>query len=172
MLPVAISTLRGVALLEEGPEHYAAWKYLCDILRDGQQDGFVREFGHPLFLHVVENADYGAVFNAAMSKLRQQLDHGHLLGSLLAQYPALRGTVYDLASVIKGTGRLWAHKMAIGERCVYVAGDMFQEVPTAETVLEIGTSEAGEAERPCRKGPPRRPRGTPDRELILSADTI
>src|SRR5437870_4372761 len=44
-------TLHGVALLEEGPEHYAAWKHLCTILRDGQQDGFVREFGRPIFVH-------------------------------------------------------------------------------------------------------------------------
>jgi hypothetical protein len=152
-------SLRGVALLEEGPEHYAAWKHLCDILRDGQQDGFVREFGHPVFVHVVEDADYGAVFNAAMSSYAHSLTpmvlqalethnfstvthvcdvgggHGHLLCSLLTQYPALRGTVYDLASVIADTGRLWAHKMGIGERCVYVAGDMFQEVPTADAYL-------------------------------------
>lgn len=152
-------SLRGVALLEEGPEHYAAWKHLCEILRDGQQDGFVREFGHPIFVHVVEDADYGAIFNAAMSSYAKSLTpmvlealethnfstathvcdvgggHGHLLCSLLKQYPALRGTVYDLASVVADTGRLWAHKMGVGERCVYMAGDMFQEVPAADAYL-------------------------------------
>jgi hypothetical protein len=60
-------TLHGVALLEEGPEHYAAWKHLCAILRDGQQDGFVREFGQPLFARAMEEPEYGAVFNMAMS---------------------------------------------------------------------------------------------------------
>ena len=148
-----------MALLKEGPEHYAAWKHLCDILRDGQQNGFVREFGHPVFAHVVEDADYGTVFNAAMSSYANSLTpmvlealethnfstvthvcdvgggHGQLLCSLLTQYPALRGTVYDLASVIADTGRLWAHRMGIGERCVYVAGDMFQEVPAADAYL-------------------------------------
>jgi ubiquinone/menaquinone biosynthesis C-methylase UbiE len=145
--------------LKRGPEHYAAWKHLCAILRDGRQDGLVREFGHPLFVHVVENAGYGAVFNAAMSSYANNLTsmvlealethnfstithvcdvgggHGHLLCSLLKQYPALRGTVYDLASVIADTGRLWAHKMGIGERCAYVAGNMFQEVPSADAYL-------------------------------------
>jgi O-methyltransferase domain/Dimerisation domain len=152
-------TLHGVALLEEGPEHYAAWKHLCAILRDGQQDGFVREFGHPLFVHAVEDPEYGAVFNAAMSSYANVLTsmvlealapfdfstishvcdigggHGHMLCSLLAQYPALRGTVYELASVIADTDRLWAFKMGVGERCAYVAGDMFREVPAADAYL-------------------------------------
>ncbi|HXH14460.1 MAG TPA: methyltransferase [Alphaproteobacteria bacterium] len=60
-------TLRGVVLLEEGPEHYAVWKHLCDPVREGKPDGFVREFGHPVFVHAVEDPGYGAVFNAAMS---------------------------------------------------------------------------------------------------------
>jgi hypothetical protein len=152
-------TLRGVALLEEGPEHYAAWKHLCAILRDGQQDGFVREFGQPLFVRAVEDPEYGAVFNTAMSSYANSLTpmvlealathnfstvahvcdvgggHGHLLCSLLTQHSALRGTVYELASVIADTDRLWAPKMGLRERCAYVAGDMFREVPTADAYL-------------------------------------
>ena len=42
-------SLRAMALLVEGPEHYEVWKHLVPILRDGRQDGFVREFGMPLF---------------------------------------------------------------------------------------------------------------------------
>src|SRR6185503_8235772 len=38
-------TLRGVILLEEGPEHYAIWKHLPGMVKDGNQDGFLREFG-------------------------------------------------------------------------------------------------------------------------------
>jgi DNA-binding IclR family transcriptional regulator len=38
-------SLRATALLEEGPEHYALWKHLVDMVRDGRQNGFVREFG-------------------------------------------------------------------------------------------------------------------------------
>lgn len=36
-------SLRGVVLLTEGPEHCAVWKHLPAIVRDGKQDGFVRE---------------------------------------------------------------------------------------------------------------------------------
>ncbi len=38
-------SLRYTALLAEGPEHYALWKHLPDMIRDGRQDAFVREFG-------------------------------------------------------------------------------------------------------------------------------
>ncbi len=118
-------TLRGMTLLEEGPEHYAVWRHLCAIIQDGPPDGFVREFGHPLFVHAVEAPEYGAVFNEAMSsyssgetimvlealatydfsKISRVCDvgggHGHLLCSLLAKYPRLRGMVYELASTIE-----------------------------------------------------------------------
>src|SRR6516165_10940715 len=38
-------SLRHRVLVAEGPEHYAIWKHLPDIIRDGKQDGFSREFG-------------------------------------------------------------------------------------------------------------------------------
>jgi hypothetical protein len=60
-------SLRGIALLIEGPEHYAAWKHLPALITDGQQDGFVREFGWPQFDYMVQHPSYGAVFNEAMS---------------------------------------------------------------------------------------------------------
>src|SRR5689334_23439515 len=34
-------TLRGMTVLEEGPEHYALWKDLADMIRDGVQNAFV-----------------------------------------------------------------------------------------------------------------------------------
>jgi len=62
-------SLRGMTLLEEGPEHYAVWKHLPAMIQDGRQDGFVREFGHPLFVHAIEDSAYGAVFDEAMTSL-------------------------------------------------------------------------------------------------------
>ena len=60
-------SLKAMALLEEGPEHYAVWKHLVPILREGKQDGFLREFGATLFDYVRVNPRYGAVFNQAMT---------------------------------------------------------------------------------------------------------
>src|SRR5262249_61788601 len=60
-------SLKAMALLEEKPEHYAAWKHLLPIVREGKPDGFFREFGTPLFDYVRSNPRYGAVFNRAMT---------------------------------------------------------------------------------------------------------
>ena len=127
-------SLKAMALLEEGPQHYAVWKHLVPILRDGRQDGFLREFGVPLFEYVRANQRYGAVFNRAMtsysvvetqwalaalssedfSQIRTMCDvgggHGHLACGLLNAYPYLRATVLDLPEVVGETDRLWAPK--------------------------------------------------------------
>jgi hypothetical protein len=152
-------TLRGMALLEEGPEHYAVWRHLCTVMREGGPDGFVREFGHPIFAHVAQDRDYGAVFNEAMSSysagetamvlealanhgfagISSLCDigggHGHLLCSLLVKHTKLTGTVYELESTLAHKDLLWASKMNVGDRCTYLAGDMFKQVPAADAYL-------------------------------------
>ncbi|SRR6266851_341796 len=60
-------SLRAMALLEEGPQHYAIWKHLVAMVRDGRPNGFVREFGAMCFDYARTNPSYGAVFNQAMS---------------------------------------------------------------------------------------------------------
>ena len=130
-------SLKAMALLEEGPEHYAAWKHLLPILREGKPDGFLREFGMPLFDYVRSNPRYGAVFNRAMtsyslvetqwalaglanedfSQIRTLCDvgggHGHLACGLLGAYAHLRATVLDMPEVIGETDRLWAPKLGL-----------------------------------------------------------
>ena len=150
-------TLRGVALLEEGPEHYAIWKHLAAMVKDGKQDGFVREFGQSIFDYAAQHASYAQVFNEAMSSysanqtrwvlealnmydfsnIRHVCDvaggHGHLICSLLLKHPHLRGTVLEREQVIQDKSLLWASKMAIAaDRCTYLGGDMFNEVPAAD----------------------------------------
>ena len=60
-------SLQAMALFEEGPEHYAIWKYLVPIVRDGGQNGFIREFGATVWEHARINPDYRARFNEAMT---------------------------------------------------------------------------------------------------------
>lgn len=38
-------TLRAIALLEGGHEHYAHWKRLHNMIKDGKQNAFPREYG-------------------------------------------------------------------------------------------------------------------------------
>jgi hypothetical protein len=151
-------TLRGVALLEEGPEHYAIWKHLTAMVKDGKQDGFVREFGQRIFDYAAHHPSYAEVFNQAMSsysasqtrwvlealdgydfsKIQHICDvgggHGHLICSLLLRHPHITGTVLEMEQVIQDKTLLWANKMGIAaDRCSYVNGDMFNEVPSADT---------------------------------------
>jgi hypothetical protein len=152
-------TLRGMAMLEEGPEHYVAWKHLLALITEGKQDAFGREFGQLVFAYAAQHPGYGAVFNEAMSSysstdnalvlealapydfagLSHLCDvgggHGHTLCSLLVKYPHLRGTVLELPSVIAQKELLWADKMGVGDRCPYVSGDMFRAVPPADAYM-------------------------------------
>lgn len=150
-------TLRGVALLEEGPEHYAIWKHLTAMVQDGKQDGFIREFGQKIFDYASSHPSYVDVFNQAMSsysaiqtkwvldalagydfsKIQHICDvgggHGHLLCGLLLEYPHVKGSVLERDQVINNKELLWANKLGIApERCTYVAGNMFTKVPSAD----------------------------------------
>jgi hypothetical protein len=51
-------SLRYRILINEGPEHYAIWKHLADMIRDGKQDAFIREFGVPAFEYARTNSRY------------------------------------------------------------------------------------------------------------------
>ena len=153
-------TLRGVALLEEGPEHYAVWKHLTAMVKDGKQDGFVREFGQRIFDYAANHPSYAEVFNQAMSSysanqtrwVLEALDgydfseiqhicdigggHGHLICNLLLRHPHLRGTVLEMEQVIQDKSMLWTNKMGIAaDRCNYVSGDMFNDVPISNAYL-------------------------------------
>jgi hypothetical protein len=149
-------TLRGIALLEEGPEHYAIWKHLTAMVKDGKQDGFVREFGQRIFEYAAHHPSYAEIFNQAMSsysasqtrwvlealegydfsKIQNLCDvgggYGHLICNLLLRHPHLRGSVLEMEQVIQDKTLLWANKMGIeADRCNYVSGDMFNEVPSS-----------------------------------------
>jgi ubiquinone/menaquinone biosynthesis C-methylase UbiE len=152
-------TLRGIALLEEGHEHYALWKHLPTMIRDGKQNAFLREYGQKLFEFADNNPTYREVFDQAMSSyssiqsawVSEALDgydfsnmnhvcdvgggQGHLLCSLLVKYPHLKGSILELDSVIKNKELLWARKMGVEDRCTYVTGDMFVDVPAADAYI-------------------------------------
>ena len=152
-------TLRGVTLLEEGPEHYAIWKHLPDMIRDGKQNAFVREFGRMAFDHANHDPGYAVVFDGAMSSYSRtqaswvlealksydfsKISHvcdvgggqGFMVCQFLEKYPHLRGTVLERSEVISDRARLWAHRMGMSDRCEYRAGNMFEAVPSADAYL-------------------------------------
>lgn len=148
-------SLRYRVLSAEGPEHYAIWKHLPDIIRDGKQDGFIREFGARAFEYARANSRYRRTFDQGMtghsiaqsnlvlealsdyefSSIRTFCDigggHGHLLCTLVKAYPHLSGVVLDLPEVFAEPSQLWATRLGMEDRCTYIGGDMFIRVPPA-----------------------------------------
>lgn len=143
-------------LVAECAEHYAIWRHLPDIVTDGTQSGFIREFGVPAFEYARRNQRYRQIFDQGMtghsaaqsklviealkdcdvSSLRSICDvgggQGYLICALLETYPHLTGFVLDLPEVFADPCKLWATKLGLEARCAYVAGDMFTEVPKAD----------------------------------------
>jgi O-methyltransferase domain/Dimerisation domain len=76
---------------------------------------------------------------ASLGLLRQVLNHDfsqeHLLSNLLSKYPHLKGSILELESVTKNKDLLWTSKMGVDDRCTYVIGDMFNEVPSADAYI-------------------------------------
>jgi hypothetical protein len=158
----APASLRYMAMLEGGVEHWAIWKYVPAMIRDGHQNAFLREYGETGFDHARFNPDgYGAVFGQAMSgfsaiqsawalealraydfaRVADWCDvgggHGHLMCSFLKAYPHLSGTVLDLPEVIAEKKQLWAARLGLEERCRYLSGDMFKQVPIKADVYSL-----------------------------------
>jgi hypothetical protein len=158
----APGSLRYMAMLEGGPEHWAIWSHVTAMVRDGRQNALMREYGEMAFAHARANPDgYGAIFGRAMSgfsviQSALALDalrnydfssigtwcdvaggHGHMMCSFLAAYPHLSGTVLDLPEVLAEKEQFWASRLGLEERCRYVAADMFAEVPCAADVYSL-----------------------------------
>lgn len=149
-------TMRAMARLEEGPQHYALWTHLPAMVRDGRQNAFLREFGRMAFEHAKVDADYDRRFKEAMSsysavqtgwvlealagvdlsKVGSFCDvaggHGYMMASLVRAYPQMTGTVLDLPEVVNDGDQLVAAKFGVADRCRYIGGDMFKEIPAAE----------------------------------------
>jgi hypothetical protein len=129
------------------------------MIIDGKQDAFIREYGQKIFEYADRNPQYAKVFNQAMNSysriqtafVSEALDgydfsnihhicdvgggQGHLLCNLLQKYPHLKGSILELGSVTRNKDLLWASKMGLDERCTYVIGDMFNEVPPADAYI-------------------------------------
>lgn len=145
-----------MALLEEGPEHYAIWKHLADMVRSGWQNGFVREYGKSAFEYAHDNEAYANIFRSAMSSFSgvqsalalealAAVDlsdvnvwcdvaggEGHMLCSILKKYDRLTGIVFDMPSVVREGEGIWSSRLQVQDRCSYVGGNMFQSVPKAD----------------------------------------
>jgi predicted transcriptional regulator len=152
-------TLQGVLLLEEGPDHYQIWKHLPRMIKDGQQNAFISEYGNNIFEYAGKNTEYSKVFNNAMSSYSvmhtamvlealngydfSNFSHiceigggqGHLLSHLQSKYNHLNGTILELESVVNNQDSSRPNKMGLQDRCRYIKGDIFEQAPSADLYL-------------------------------------
>jgi len=133
-----------------GEIHYQACGSLLYSIQTGGP-AFSTVFGVSLFDYLTEHAQDAGAFNGGMAELSAMLAYavltaydfshvgsiidvgggeGELLNKILAFYPALRGTVFDLPSTIE---RAQARTVA-GTRCVYATGNFFDSVPESADV--------------------------------------
>lgn len=132
-----------------GEEHHRAWGELLYSLETGKP-AFDHVYGEPVFDYLAKHPEAGANFDAAMTAIHGRetaamieaynfsgIEHlidvgggnGTLLSMLLARYPSLRGTLYDLPHVVD-RNRVKLREAGIADRCRAVGGDFFQNVPT------------------------------------------
>ncbi len=140
-------SLRGWAMMNSQEWHMLGWEHLESCVRTGKQ-ALDEIYGKPAFELFAERPAAAAIFNQAMTDL-SRLDspavaeaysfegihsvvdvaggHGLLLATILQRHPHLRGTLYEIPSVIEG-----AHAgplVPLMDRCTLASGDMFTSVP-------------------------------------------
>ena len=152
-------SLRSSCLWEEGETMYRAWRHLPAIVKEGGDDGIVREFGRPLFDLIATDAEVGQIFNDAMTGYSNRetgevitaLQHfdfkaitsicdigggfGHLLCSILKATEHLKGTILEMPALLENPDALLASSFGVSDRMTYQAGDMFAQVPRADAYL-------------------------------------
>lgn len=152
-------SVRDYLLFYYNPTRFAAVRHLPDIVAAGGPTGYELEFGKSMFEVFDEDPEFSEQFNgmqdlsrlsetAEIVETMERIDftqfssicdvgggYGDLLTQLLDQYPHLEGTVLELPSVLADENRLWAPKRDVDDRCEYVAGDMFEEVPAADAYI-------------------------------------
>jgi ubiquinone/menaquinone biosynthesis C-methylase UbiE len=116
--------------------------------------GFDKAFGMPLFAYLAAHPDEAKIFDEGLASFREQAGAamlqvcdfsaveqvvdvgggtGTLLVALLAEYPALKATLFDLPHVVdQARARLAA--AGICDRVTLVGGDFFSSVPAGGDV--------------------------------------
>ena len=144
------------------PKLEEAWAHLPAMIAEGPPDGFKRAFGKSLWQYLEDDEELSGQFHRFMAALRDRRTaavtdmladydfgtfshvcdvgggHGHTLSHLLKRHQHLEGTVFDLPNAIEQDGRRWASKLDVEDRCTYQAGDMLEEVPTADAYFLQG----------------------------------
>ena len=149
MLKRGPASLYDLGLWMTNPFHFRVYAETLHSVKTGQPAA-EKVTGMPVFEYFVRDARLSDVFNNAMtswsgptvaaalkaydfSGIDVLVDvaggHGHVLTSVLRQYPAMRGILFDLDHVIAGASPL-IQAAGMGARVETMSGDFFKAVPS------------------------------------------
>lgn len=149
-------SLRSMALVQTSPGHWQSWAHFTEAVRQGSTQT-QKALGMDLFEYFArpDNAAEAALFSQAMGDMSGLVTqgavaalstagvstvvdvggaHGDFVLALMEADSELSGQVLDLPHAVDGA-RAEAEKRGLSDRFSAVAGDFFQEVPSADLYL-------------------------------------
>lgn len=136
-------------LIMRAEQDYAIWGGLLYSLRTGKS-AFEHAFGLNRYQYFEQNPAAAERFDDAMVELTKQQDtaiataypfatieklmdvgggEGNLLMTLLLQYPKLHSILFEQRDTTLKNGRSAMEKVGVAERCEFIKGDFFVNVP-------------------------------------------
>ncbi|CAA7022845.1 unnamed protein product [Microthlaspi erraticum] len=145
-------SLASLFLINHSEVYFKTWTHLKDVILEGK-DAFSSAHGMKFFEYVGSDKQFGEMFNKAMSgntifTMKKVLEvykgfedvntlvdvgggNGTVLGLVTSKYPHIKGTNFDLASVITHA--------PLYPGVEHVSGDMFKEVPKGDAIFMKST---------------------------------
>ena len=141
-------SLRAMAIVELGQEHFPAWGNLMHSVKTGET-AFDNLFKQSAWEYYARNPEDSSNFNDEMKGLTEMINvaalgaydfsgvdklvdvaggTGGLISAILAAYPRMRGVLFDLPHVIAEAGPV-LDAAGVRDRCETSAGDFFRTVP-------------------------------------------
>jgi O-methyltransferase/methyltransferase family protein len=141
-------SLRAMAIVELGQEHFPAWGNLTHSVKTGEI-AFDNLFKQSAWEYYARNPEDASNFNEAMKGLTELVNMavleaydfsgagklvdvaggtGGLISAILAAHPRMRGVLFDLPHVIAEAGPL-LDAAGVRDRCETSSGDFFRSVP-------------------------------------------
>ena len=152
----APNSLRDTAIWMGEEPHWRVYGEMLYSVRTGKA-AWKRVHGRDVFPYLFEtNRELGEIFNRAMTSFSSTTipaiveaydfsgvgvladiagGYGHLLATVLQEYPPMKGVLFDVPFVLEGAPAL-LEKEGVAERVEIVRGDFFESVPiTADAYI-------------------------------------
>jgi hypothetical protein len=141
-------SVRPMLLWISSPFHFRVYSNMMHAVRTGKP-AVAETVGVPVFEYFTRDHDLSEIFNDAMTNFSTVIapavlasydfagvnvlvdiagGHGETLMSILRQYPAMRGILFDLEHVVAGASKR-IETLGLKDRCQTASGDFFKAVP-------------------------------------------